>query len=432
MTTNSPEKVSEDKIESFYLFLDTNLFYSSKISYNIFEIKLMEDILSLRNSFNKVFSGYRNIKVLIPQLVIEEIYSIKANIIKSEFIKFQEKIKHLEERELKNSLIRISEEMLEYNLNSFGDHFFSHNNIEIVPYCHYKYFHEIIHKSIKKQLPFKPKFNEKKDCYVGDDGFKDTVIWFSIIDYVKENCNPNTDHIFFFTNNKKDFMSELTLFEFKGLTGMDIEIIDSKSNNPNISDSEFTPFLNYILDKSHFPIPVKINKINISYLKLKNKAEINSIFVEPLSINIISLVNCEKKFSNLGDENKLSLNEKIKDTLSNYRFDVSDLEFNYYIPEIKSVYFTIFNYSDESLVVDNIIIAYKDGLETHGLNLKSLEFYKNPETEYPLEFPIDYEGNSEKFNSLALKTLIDYLGEEGFGNVSPEAIEFDYYYVDPW
>lgn len=432
MAMHSEEEVSENKIESFYLFLDTNLFYSPKITYNIFEIKLMEDILSLRNSFNKVFSGYKNIKVLIPQLVVEEIYSIKANIIKSEFIKFQEKIKHLEERELKDSLISISEKMLEYNLNSFGERFFSHNNIEIVPYCHCKYFHAIIYKSIKKQLPFKPKFNEKKDCYVGDDGFKDTVIWFSIIDYVKENCNPNTDHIFFFTNNKKDFMSELTLYEFKGLTGIDIEIIDFKSNNPNISDSEFTPFLNYILDKSHFPIPVKINKINISYLKLKNKAEINSIFVEPLSINILSLVNCEKKFPNFGEENKLFLNEKVKDTLSKYRFDVSDLEFNYYIPEIENVYFTIINNADESLIVDDIIIVYNDGFEKHGIDLESLEIYKNPEKKYALEFPIDYEGNSEKFNSLALKALIDYLEGEGFGNVSPEAIEFDYSYLDPW
>jgi hypothetical protein len=124
MAIHSEEEVSENKIESFYLFLDTNLFYSPKITYNIFEIKLMEDILSLRNSFNKVFSGYKNIKVLIPQLVVEEIYSIKANIIKSEFIKFQEKIKHLEERELKDSLISISEKMLEYNLNSFGERFF--------------------------------------------------------------------------------------------------------------------------------------------------------------------------------------------------------------------------------------------------------------------------------------------------------------------
>jgi len=432
MTTHSAEKVSEDKIESFYLFLDTNLFYSTKLTYNIFEIRLMEDILSLRNSFNQVFDGYRNIKVLIPQLVVDEIYSIKGNIIKSEFNIFQEKIKHLEESELKNSLVRISEEMLEFKLDSFGKHFFSNNSIEIVPYCNYKYFHAIIRKSIKKQLPFKPKFNEKKNRYVGDDGFKDTVIWFSIIDHVKENCNPNTDHVFFFTNNKKDFMSELTLYEFKGLTGIDIEIIDFKSNNPNISTSEFTPFLNHILDKSHFPIPVKINKINISYLKLKNKAEINSIIVEPLSINIISLVNCEKKFPNFGEEKKLLLNEKIKDTLSKFRFDVSDLEFNYYIPKIESVYFTIFNHADESLVVDDIIIAYKDGFEKRGVDLKSLEFYKNPETEYPLEFPIDYEGNSEKFNPLALKALSNYLEEDGYGSVSPEAIEFDYDYVDPW
>jgi hypothetical protein len=432
MTTHSAEEVNENKIESFYIFLDTNLFYSPKITYNIFKIKLMEDILSLRNSFNKMFSGFRNIKILIPQLVVEETYSIKANIIKSEFIKFQEHIKHLEERDLKNSLIRISEEMLEFRLDSSGERFFSDNKIEIVPYCHYKYFHAIIQKSIKKQLPFKPKYDEKKNRYVGDDGFKDTVIWFSIIDYVKKNCSPNTDHVFFFTNNKKDFMSELTLLEFKILTGMDIEIIDFKSNNPNINDSEFTPFLNYILDKSHFPIPVKINKINISYLKLKNKAEMNSIFVEPLSINIISLVNCEKKFPNFGEENKLFLNGKIKDTLLKFRFDVSDLEFNYYIPEIESVYFTIVNHADESLVVGDIIIAYKDGFEKHGIDLELLEFYKNPETEYPLEFPIDYEGNSEKFNSLALKALIDYLEGDGFGNVSPEAIEFDYHYVDPW
>jgi hypothetical protein len=64
MTTHSAEEVNENKIESFYIFLDTNLFYSPKITYNIFKIKLMEDILSLRNSFNKMFSGFRNIKVL--------------------------------------------------------------------------------------------------------------------------------------------------------------------------------------------------------------------------------------------------------------------------------------------------------------------------------------------------------------------------------
>lgn len=61
----------------------------------------MEDILNLRNSFNEVFAGYRNIKVLIPKLVVDEIYSIKANIIKSEISNFQEKIKHLVEIKLK-------------------------------------------------------------------------------------------------------------------------------------------------------------------------------------------------------------------------------------------------------------------------------------------------------------------------------------------
>ena len=41
MAMHSEEEVSENKIESFYLFLDTNLFYSPKITYNIFEISLL-------------------------------------------------------------------------------------------------------------------------------------------------------------------------------------------------------------------------------------------------------------------------------------------------------------------------------------------------------------------------------------------------------
>lgn len=423
MTIHSAEEISTGKIESFYLFFDTNLFYSPKVTYSIFKTKLMEDILNLRNSFNEVFAGYRNIKVLIPKLVVDEIYSIKANIIKSEISNFQEKVKHLEEEKLKNSLENIKR-TAHFELCLYGQNFFSNYGVEIVPYCNNEYLPTIIEKSINKELPFKPKFDEKKNCHVGDNGFKDTVIWFSIIDYVKGNCNKNADHIFFLTNNNKDFLSEQTLFEFKELTGMDIEIIDFKNNNPNVGNSEFTPFLNYILDKSYISSPIKINRINISYLELKNKAEINSIFIEPISININSVVNCKKKFSNMGDKNKLLLNAKIKETLSKFRFDVSDIEFNYYIPEIESAYFDLVNNYNESLCIYDIGITYKDGCEKWLSD--SLDVYTNLDPYYPIEF----EENSEEFKSLAFKILCDYLEKEGYGSVNPEAIDFEYNYMD--
>ena len=161
MSTHSTEGLSEGEIESYYLFLDTNLFYNEKVTYNIFKIKLMRDILYLRKGFNEVFSGYRNIKVFIPKLVVEEIYSIKEYFIKSEISKFKNKIKHLEETELNNLLVKLHDEVVHSKLELGGSDLFSQYDVEIVPYCDNKYLPTIIEKSIKKELPFKPKIDKK-------------------------------------------------------------------------------------------------------------------------------------------------------------------------------------------------------------------------------------------------------------------------------
>jgi len=426
MLTKSPEKFSERKIESYYLFLDTNLFYSNKVSYNIFEIILMRDLLYLRNGFNKVFSGYKAIKILIPKLVVDEIYSIKEYFIKAEISKFQNQIKHLEETELHNILKKIHDETVSHTLELAGINFFSKYGVEIIPYCNNEHLPTIIDKSIKKELPFKPKFDDKKNNRpVGDDGFKDTVIWFSIIDYVKTHCNPDMDHIFFLTTNQKDFKSDQTILEFKEQTGIDIEIIDFKSENPRTGDIEFTPFLNYILGKSHVPISVKINTINISYSELENKAEINSILAEPISVNLNSIIKCKEKFSNLGDENKKRLNEKIKDILSKFRFDISDLSFNYYIPEIENVSFVLVKYENQAIYVDDINVVYNDGSDKHMFDVNAFfEVYTNPDPYYC--YPMEIEDVIEDIQSDALTKVRNYLAEKGYGSIEPESMYFEW------
>lgn len=419
MTNHLMEEVTDESTECFYLFLDTNLFYSEKVTYNIFKIKLMKDLLDLRDSFNILFNNYRKIEILIPKLVVEEIYSIKSHVIQSEISKFQKTIKHLDEKSLIDSLEKIYDKV-HFELDKSGEHFFSNYDIEMIPYCDNKYFPTIIDKSINKRLPFKPEYNDKKKRHVGDNGFKDAVIWYSIINHVEKKCNKNTDHIFFLTNNEKDFRSELTLLEFKELTGKNIEIIKFKSTDPNVNDSEFNPFLKNILNKSNVHVPIKLEQVNISYLDIKNAAEINSIIAEPLSININSVVNCKKRISNLDNENKIILNDKIKETLSEFEFDISDLKFNYYIPEIENVYFTLMNYMNESLDIDEIIITYKDGSEKHLLY--GLNVYINPDSDYPIEF----EENDEQFTNEALELLCNDLEENGYGTVAPEAIDFEY------
>lgn len=419
MSAYSKEESTDECAECFYLFLDTNLFYSEKVTYDIFGIKLMTDLLAIRDNFNKIFVGYRRIKIFIPKLVLDEIYSIKTHIIQSEVIKFRNKIKNLNEKALITSLNQIYNN-IHYSLESSGNYFFSRNNIEIVPYCDNNYFPIIIEKSINKRLPFKPYFDPKKEREVGDNGFKDTVIWYSIIDYVRKKCTKNTNHIFFLTNNEEDFKSDSTLLEFKQITGIDIEIIKFKSANPNVNDMEFNPFLNVVLDKSHISIPVKLGHVDISYLMINDKVDITSIIAEPLHINIKSAVNFEQK-THSWEENKPLLNEKIEETLSNFRFDVSDLTFNYRIPKIENVDFDI----DQSMFdvkVGSIVLTYDDGFKK--MIFCSIIVYESQSEYYE---PIEFKENYDQFVNEALELVCAYLEDNGYGSVPVERINFEYY-----
>ena len=132
MTNHLMEEVTDESIECFYLFLDTNLFYSEKVTYDIFDIKLMTDLLRLRNSFNMMFSGYRKIEILIPKLVVDEIYSIKSHIIQSKISPFKNIIQHLDEKSLISSLERIYDN-IHVKLDSSGNCFFQRIILKLYP-----------------------------------------------------------------------------------------------------------------------------------------------------------------------------------------------------------------------------------------------------------------------------------------------------------
>jgi hypothetical protein len=420
MASSITSESTNKGIECFYLFLDTNLLYSPKINYDVFQIKLMTDLLIIRDSFNKMYEGYRKIEILIPRLVVEEIYSIKAHLIQSEISKFEKTIQYLEEGKLKAMLEDVYNNA-HHNLSSYGQFFLKSNDIEVVPYCNNDYFPTIVKKSINKQLPFKPYFDEKKERHVGDNGFKDTVIWYSIIDHVKKKCKQNNIHIFFLTNNEKDFKSDLTLVEFKEATGVDIEIIKFKSTNPKVNDSEFNPFLNMILEKSHVPIPVKLENVCISYLVINKSIRITSIIAEPLHINIISVINFQNKLSHFEEENKQVLNNKIKEVLSNFKFDISELDYHYRIPEIGLVTFTLYQSMFE-VMVSEISITYNDGSEISLL--PDLKIYESQETFYT---PSEFEEKHDQIVSDSFIVVRTFLENKGFGSVSSDVITFEYF-----
>ncbi|WP_407282763.1 PIN domain-containing protein [Methanolobus sp. WCC1] len=406
--------------ECFYLFLDTNLFYSKKITYSIFNIRLLNDLLSIRDNFNNIFGGYRKIEILIPKLVLDEIYAIKTHLIQSEISKFQRTIEHLDERKL-SGLLEYTYEHIHSKLESKGSYFLSWRKIVVVPYCNNNYLPTIIEKSVHKHLPFKPFFDQKKNRYVGDNGFKDTVIWYSIIDYVKNECTNNTNHVFFLTNNEKDFKSESTLLEFKEYTGNDIEIIDFKSTNPNVNNTEFKSFLNLILDKSNIPIPVKLESVIVSHTIIDNVVTITSIIVEPLSVNLKSMVYIEEEFPYLDDGNITFLNELITKILLKFRFDVSDLTFVYQHSELDSVHFDLSQYMFH-VEISGITLYYNDGFEMTWYC--SITVYESQEQYYD---PSEFKDNYEWFLSEAFDSVYKFLIDSGIENVTMDMIDYEYF-----
>lgn len=99
------------------------------------------------------------------------------------------------------------------------------------------------------------------------------------------------------------------------------------------------------MDKSSVPIPVKLEYAAVSYYIIVNDVVvITSIIVEPLSVNVNSMINLKEKLPYLENDNRIFLNEIIIDTLLDFRFDVSNLKFWYQISKIDSVHFVLSQY----------------------------------------------------------------------------------------
>lgn len=113
------------------------------------------------------------------------------------------------------------EKILETESNSF----LKRNNIEIIPTIGIKQ-QMLIDRAMGKIPPFKE----------GDKGFKDTVIWLSMLDDVEK--NKDSSYIFC-TNNTKDFIEEDCKDEFKKHSKKDFEIVKEMSDLKEYLDKKF-------------------------------------------------------------------------------------------------------------------------------------------------------------------------------------------------
>lgn len=395
-------------LDNFYVFVDTNLLYDERLDHKLFNSGEMKELLKIRDNYNDIYGDYKQILLHFTEIVAKEIFSIKNETSKQKLKEATNNLQYLESDILKMELETLETNFTE-KLRSNGNSFISENNIIIVPCCSDCYFKNIVQKALDKKMPFKPKFDERKKRHIGDNGFKDTIIWYSIIDYIKNQDIKENDQIILLTNNILDFKSDDTSREFESLTGKKVHIINFGSTK--CTDSKSSEFLSLILENSK---NFEIETINIFYRKINNKIQIHSVKGSPFYFDLASLF--PKSMDSEDFESKIE--PEIKSKFSSFGFNVKDLKFNFIETQVIAVIVNLRNYKFWFIDIDSIELEFDS-----GIFVEEFGFDVNFSTDLE-EYIADHEEES-KIDKDFRATISSILEDRGYHHIDPDCIEYE-------
>lgn len=181
-----------------YIIFDTNILYNSSSNYSDFSFNKNMDLLIDFLVEEKLTD---KCKILIPKVVIDELKQQQ----KERFVEDYNKIQDLVQRQgdLCNVVWNIDIDKYERYIEQKIENYIAQKNVEIMDVCSEKAFKKILDKALKKNPPFEG--IEKRS----DKGFKDAVIWYSLIEF---SVRYGGSYVFYtndkiFLNNKK-YLSE--------------------------------------------------------------------------------------------------------------------------------------------------------------------------------------------------------------------------------
>lgn len=162
----------------------------------------------------------KDVKIIMPVVIIEEITKKVEEIIDSTNKVVKEKNKKLAKYKISESykLTNLDKNIVIKDFKNKLLKFYKENNIDIEDYPKELTIHDVLNRVLSRKKPF------KKDG--GDAGFKDFLIWLTVIEIAKK--YPN-DTINFITSNKKDFTNDKNLHEdlIEDLLNLDIKNINN-------------------------------------------------------------------------------------------------------------------------------------------------------------------------------------------------------------
>lgn len=155
-----------------YIVFDTNMLYNSDTKYDDFSfnknINLFIDFLKDEELTDKC-------SILIPKVVIDELKQQQKEHFCEDYKKLQDLLSR--QGDLCNVVWNIDIDKYDSYIESKIENYIVQKKIEIIDVCSEKAFKGILEKALKKNPPFEGV--EKKS----DKGFKDAVIWHSLIEY---------------------------------------------------------------------------------------------------------------------------------------------------------------------------------------------------------------------------------------------------------
>lgn len=381
--------------EFFYVFVDTNLVRTEKSVQNIFNSQFFENLIILRDFINNSYNERKEIQIIIPDLVTRERYSQKTLELQKDFQKFFSifvDFKH----PIYGDLVTIFEKLPEL-VPKFGHESLRLKQVIITPPFDPKYLDRIVSKALNYEAPFGK----------NDKGFKDALIWYSIVEFTKKNIKQNKSFIVFFTNDKI-FDYEILKKEFVAETGIEILVLKTGGDTRiKYYDPEFGFFISHILQD--LDTSIQLTDLEINYIKNVDEAILCNVKANPLPINFAYLITDGLGIHKL----KENVAEPIVKFLSNLKFDTqalsSNIKYNPYKPEV-NVYLR--NYKQWFLDILEIELIYE---------CDSITIENCPDWEYDLSFC----ENPEIFRFRHSEDIARYLEKMGYGSIDQNNVFFE-------
>ena len=208
-------EIEGEAVKMIYIILDSNMLHidykNNFIMNKLFFSESVNDLIKRKKQgrFDEA------VRILVPEVVLREI--------KRQRIEAYEKFV-LDVEKVQRSIagygkveLRTNKEEYRRTIDLQFSNWLEVNEVQILPICEETYFYQIVNDAIEKLPPFEGK--EKQS----DKGFKDVLIFYSIISYAKVNAG----NYFFWTNDnmftRNEARDNFTFFETE--TGCRLKVI---------------------------------------------------------------------------------------------------------------------------------------------------------------------------------------------------------------